>query len=131
MLFRCSSAFVLKIKKLCIFTMNIAWFTMILSTAVYGYNRYSCIMPLTTGYSIRSRFLFFSVAELLKVDSKKLSWSFLNYCVVVNGTAVRRKQTISGVYESIRVFAQTLYARLFDWIVNIINLKLSFTRAIL
>jgi myosin III len=73
----------------------------------------------------------FSVAELLKVDSKKLSWSFLNYCVVVNGTAVRRKQTVSGVYESMRVFAQTLYARLFDWIVNTINLKLSLTRAIL
>lgn len=73
----------------------------------------------------------FSVAELLEVDEKKLNWSLLNYCVVVNGTAVRRKQTVSGVHESIRVFAQTLYARLFDWIVNVINLKLSFTRAIL
>ncbi|XP_026818211.1 neither inactivation nor afterpotential protein C [Rhopalosiphum maidis] len=79
---------------------------------------------------IESVELITKIAELLKVDSKKLSWSFLNYCVVVNGTAVRRKQTISGVYESMRVFAQTLYARLFDWIVNIINLKLSFTRAI-
>ncbi|CAH1732570.1 unnamed protein product [Aphis gossypii] len=79
---------------------------------------------------IESAELITKIAELLKVDSKKLSWSFLNYCVVVNGTAVRRKQTISGVYESMRVFAQTLYARLFDWIVNIINLKLSFTRAI-
>lgn len=71
------------------------------------------------------------VAELLEVDSKKLSWSILNYCVIVNGTAVRRKQTISGVLECIRVFAQTLYSRLFDWIVNVINQKLSFTRAIL
>lgn len=87
--------------------------------------------PLTTLYIQYDHVFFFSVAELLKVDSKKLSWSFLNYCVVVNGTAVRRKQTISGVYESMRVFAQTLYARLFDWIVNTINLKLSFTRAIL
>uniref|UniRef100_A0A2S2R2K6 Neither inactivation nor afterpotential protein C n=1 Tax=Sipha flava TaxID=143950 RepID=A0A2S2R2K6_9HEMI len=71
-----------------------------------------------------------NIAELLEVDEKKLNWSLLNYCVVVNGTAVRRKQTVSGVYESIRVFAETLYARLFDWIVNVINLKLSFTRAI-
>lgn len=72
-----------------------------------------------------------SVAELLEVDAKKLGWSLTNYCVIVNGAAVRRKQTVSGVYECVRVFAQNLYARLFDWIVNVINLKLSFTRAIL
>ncbi|CAI6355450.1 unnamed protein product [Macrosiphum euphorbiae] len=79
---------------------------------------------------IESAELLTKIAELLEVDSKKLSWSLLNYCVVVNGTAVRRKQTVSGVYECLRVFSQTLYARLFDWIVNVINLKLSFTRAI-
>jgi len=74
---------------------------------------------------------FVSVAELLEIESKKLSWSLLNYCAVVNGTAVRRRQTTSGVRDCLRVFAQTLYARLFDWIVNVINLKLSFTRAVL
>ncbi|VVC25287.1 Hypothetical protein CINCED_3A022449 [Cinara cedri] len=74
--------------------------------------------------------LITKIAELLEVEPKKLTWSLLNYCVVVNGVAVRRKHTVSGAYGCIRVFAQTLYSRLFDWIVNVINFKLSFTRAI-
>ncbi|XP_050438811.1 neither inactivation nor afterpotential protein C isoform X2 [Adelges cooleyi] len=71
-----------------------------------------------------------NIADLLGVDPKKLIWCLLNYCVVVNGTAVRRKQTVTSAYEGLQVFAQTLYARLFDWIVNVINMKLSISRAV-
>ncbi|XP_050526951.1 neither inactivation nor afterpotential protein C [Daktulosphaira vitifoliae] len=71
-----------------------------------------------------------NVADLLGVDAKKLAWCLFNYCVVVNGAAVRRKHTVTSASECIKVFAQTLYARLFDWIVNVINMKLAFSRAI-
>lgn len=97
-------------------------------THSYHWQSYNSQLLQTTIHRGR---IFISVAELLEVDSKKLYWSLTNYCLIVNGAAVRRKQTVAGVYECIRVFAQNLYARLFDWIVNVINLKLSFTRAIL
>ncbi|XP_054282333.1 neither inactivation nor afterpotential protein C isoform X3 [Macrosteles quadrilineatus] len=69
------------------------------------------------------------VANLLDVDEKKFCWALCNYCLVVKGTAQRRKHSVEEAREAREVLARGLYFRLVDWIVNTINLKLSFTRA--
>ncbi|KAF4517215.1 hypothetical protein B566_EDAN005269 [Ephemera danica] len=71
-----------------------------------------------------------SVASLLSVDEKKLSWAMVNYCVVECGQAEKRRQSPEEAEEARDAFARALYSRLADWIVNSINLKLSFTRAV-
>uniref|UniRef100_A0A8D8MAI6 Neither inactivation nor afterpotential protein C n=1 Tax=Cacopsylla melanoneura TaxID=428564 RepID=A0A8D8MAI6_9HEMI len=71
-----------------------------------------------------------SVAKLLTLDEKKFQWSLCNYCVVKSGTAERRRHTKEEAEEAREVLARTLYVRLADWIVNVINLKLSLIRAI-
>lgn len=71
------------------------------------------------------------VAKLLKVDEKKFSWALTNYCVIKNGTAERRKHTVDEAREARDCLAGVLYSRLVDWVVNIINQKLSVGRAIL
>lgn len=71
------------------------------------------------------------VASLLKVDEKKFSWALTNYCVIKNGTAERRKHTVDEAREARDCLAAVLYARLVDWIVNVINQKLAVGRAIL
>ena len=71
------------------------------------------------------------VAKLLKVDEKKFSWALTNYCVIKNGTAERRKHTVDEAKEARDCLAAVLYSRLVDWVVNIINQKLSVGRAIL
>lgn len=81
---------------------------------------------------LQSTFFFlFLAAQLLKVDEKKFCWALCNYCVVVKGSAVKRKHTRTEAEEARSVLASGIYYRLVDWIVNVINLKLSFTRAVL
>nr|CAD7585776.1 unnamed protein product [Timema genevievae] len=70
------------------------------------------------------------VARLLGVDEKKFNWALNNYCVVEKGTAVRRRHTRKEAEEARDVLARGIYFRLVDWVVNVINLKLSFTRAV-
>lgn len=65
------------------------------------------------------------VAELLSIDSKKLSWALINYCFIDKGTAVRRKNTSNQARDARDMLACCLYSRLTDWIVNIINFKMT------
>ncbi|XP_077275817.1 STKc_myosinIII_N_like and MYSc_Myo21 domain-containing protein ninaC isoform X1 [Temnothorax americanus] len=70
------------------------------------------------------------VAELLGLDSKKFIWALINYCLIVKGSAIRRKHTCEEAKEARDVLANTLYQRLVDWTINIINYKLSMTRSL-
>ena len=71
------------------------------------------------------------VAKLLNIDEKKFQWSLENYCVIKSGTAERRKHTSDEARDARDVLAATIYCRLVDWIVNTINQKLAFSRAVL
>lgn len=71
------------------------------------------------------------VATLLKLDDKKFQWALLNYCLIKNGTAEKRKHTLDEARDARDVLAGTLYSRLVDWMFNMINQKLAFGRAIL
>lgn len=71
------------------------------------------------------------VAKLLNVDEKKFCWALTNYCVIRNGTAERRKHTVDEAREARDSLAAVLYSRLVDWVINIINQKLSVGRAVL
>lgn len=77
-----------------------------------------------------SRNPFCIVATLLGVESKKLSWALCNYCVVERDTAARRRHSKAEALEARNVLSQALYSRLLDWIINILNLKFSFSRAV-
>ncbi|XP_011703378.1 PREDICTED: neither inactivation nor afterpotential protein C isoform X2 [Wasmannia auropunctata] len=70
------------------------------------------------------------VVELLGLDSKKFIWALVNYCLVVKGSAIRRKHTCEEAKEARDVLANTLYQHLVDWIINTINYKLSMTRSL-
>lgn len=69
-------------------------------------------------------------AQLLSVDEKKFSWSLVHYCIIEKGTAMRRRHTKEEAEEATDVLAAAIYFRVVDWIVNVINHKLSFTRAV-
>lgn len=71
------------------------------------------------------------VAKLLEVDEKKFEWALVNYCLIQGGLAEKRKHTNDEARDARDVLAGTIYSRLVDWIVNIINQKLAFSRAIL
>ncbi|CRK93540.1 CLUMA_CG007073, isoform A [Clunio marinus] len=71
-----------------------------------------------------------SVAEFLKVDEKKFQWSLVNYCIVIKGSVEKRRHTADEARDARDVLAGTIYARLVDFIVNTINHKLAFNRAI-
>lgn len=71
------------------------------------------------------------VAKLLKIDEKKFQWALENYCVIQGGTAEKRKHTGDEARDVRDVLAGTIYCRLVDWIVNKINHKFSFGRAVL
>ncbi|CAL8096465.1 unnamed protein product [Orchesella dallaii] len=70
------------------------------------------------------------IAELLKVDEKKLAWTFTNYCVITGGETVHGKNRLAEAEDARDSLARSLYCRLVDWIVNLINTKLSFTRLV-
>lgn len=69
------------------------------------------------------------VAKLLELDEKKFEWSLVNYCLVQSGVAEKRKHTNDEARDARDVLAATIYSRLVDWIVNIINQKFAFSRA--
>lgn len=71
------------------------------------------------------------IAELLQVDEKKFHWSLLNYCLVIQGNVEKRRHTADQARDARDVLAGTIYARLVDFIVNTINQKMAFNRAIL
>ncbi|CAG7716563.1 unnamed protein product [Allacma fusca] len=70
------------------------------------------------------------VASLLDVDAKKLGWTFTNFCVVTAGETVRGRCNHTESLEMRDSLARSLYCRLVDWIVNLVNTKLSFTRLV-
>lgn len=71
------------------------------------------------------------VAKLLEVDEKKFEWALVNYCLIQSGAAEKRKHTIDEARDARDVLASTIYLRLVDWIVNILNQKFAFGRAVL
>uniref|UniRef100_A0A182QQM6 non-specific serine/threonine protein kinase n=1 Tax=Anopheles farauti TaxID=69004 RepID=A0A182QQM6_9DIPT len=70
------------------------------------------------------------IASLMQLDEKKFQWALLNYCVIVRGSAERRRHTADEARDARDVLAATIYSRLVDWITNTINQKLAFGRAI-
>lgn len=72
-----------------------------------------------------------NVAKLLELDQKKFEWAMLNYCYVKSGVAEKRKLNGDEARDARDVLASTIYCRLVDWIVNIINQKFSLARAVL
>lgn len=71
------------------------------------------------------------VACLLQVDEKKLMWALTNYCLLKQGVAVRRRHSCDEARDARDVFANTLYSRIVDYVVGVINNLLSHGRAIL
>lgn len=71
------------------------------------------------------------VAKLLGLDETKFLWALLNYCLVERGTAVKRKHATDEARDARDTLASALYKRLVDWIINLINFKLSFGRSVL
>lgn len=71
------------------------------------------------------------IAELLEVDEKKFQWSLLNYCIIINRNVEKRRHSADEARDARDVLAGTIYSRLVDFIVNTINQKLAFNRAML
>lgn len=71
------------------------------------------------------------IAELLRVDDKKFQWALLNYCVIIKGNVEKRRHSADEARDARDVLAGTIYARLVDFIVNTINQKMAFNRAML
>lgn len=71
------------------------------------------------------------IAELLKVEQKKLQWSMLNYCVILGGNVEKRRHSPDEARDARDVLAGLLYSRLVDFIVNTVNGKLAINRAVL
>lgn len=72
-----------------------------------------------------------NIADLLSVDEKKLRWALSNYCLIVDGAALKRKHTIGEANNAKEVLANNLYARLVDYIISTINQALAYGRVIL
>ncbi|KAL0848932.1 hypothetical protein ABMA28_013327 [Loxostege sticticalis] len=70
------------------------------------------------------------VAKLLSLEEVKFLWALLNYCLIENGTAVKRKHSTDEARDARDTLAGTLYKRLIDWMINLINSKLSFMRSV-
>uniref|UniRef100_A0A336JYY3 non-specific serine/threonine protein kinase n=1 Tax=Culicoides sonorensis TaxID=179676 RepID=A0A336JYY3_CULSO len=69
-------------------------------------------------------------AKLLKIDEKKFKWSLLNYCIISQGNAKRRQHSPQEACNARDALIGTIYSRLVDFILNIINTKLAFGRAV-
>ncbi|XP_037957522.1 neither inactivation nor afterpotential protein C isoform X2 [Teleopsis dalmanni] len=70
------------------------------------------------------------IAELLRVDEKKFMWSLTNFIMVKGGIAERRQYTTEEARDARDAVASTIYSRLVDWIINKININMSFPRAV-
>lgn len=71
------------------------------------------------------------VAKLLSLDETKFLWALLNYCLIEKGTAVKRKHSTDEARDARDTLASALYKRLIEWMINLINSKLSFMRSVL
>lgn len=71
------------------------------------------------------------VAKLLGLEETKFLWALLNYCLIESGTAVKRRHSTDDARDARDTLASALYKRLIDWMINIINSKLSFMRSVL
>lgn len=71
------------------------------------------------------------VAKLLSLEEVKFLWALLNYCLIEKGTAVKRKHSTDEARDARDTLASALYKRLIDWMINLINSKLSFMRSVL
>lgn len=71
------------------------------------------------------------VAKLLSVEEVKFLWALLNYCVIEKGTALKRKHSTDEARDARDTLASAIYNRLVDWMINLINFKLSFGRSVL
>ncbi|KAJ3653857.1 hypothetical protein Zmor_013089 [Zophobas morio] len=67
------------------------------------------------------------IGQLLKIDPRKFEWALTNCCFVGRGTAdaVRKRSTVDEARDARDVFANNLYARLVDYLVGLVNSKLS------
>ncbi|XP_069979488.1 neither inactivation nor afterpotential protein C [Penaeus vannamei] len=71
------------------------------------------------------------VCRLLDADEKKLAWALCNCCVVKPGGQVdQRKKTAEEAMSGADALARTLYCRVVDFLVNMINTKMSVTRLV-
>ncbi|XP_030041129.2 neither inactivation nor afterpotential protein C [Manduca sexta] len=70
------------------------------------------------------------VAKLLSLEEVKFLWALINYCLIESGTAVKRKHSTDEARDARDTLASTLYKRLIDWMINLINSKLSFMRSV-
>ena len=71
------------------------------------------------------------VAKLLSLEEVKFLWALLNYCLIESGTAVKRRHSTDEARDARDTLASALYKRLIDWMINLINSKLSFMRSVL
>lgn len=71
------------------------------------------------------------VADLLKLDGKKFKWTLTNYCLVQQGVAIKRKHSLAEAKTSRDCLANNIYSRLVDYVISVINHKLSYGRVIL
>lgn len=71
------------------------------------------------------------ISDLLRVDEKKFMWSLTNFIMVKGGIAERKQYTAEEARDARDAVAATLYSRLVDWIINKINMNMSFPRAVL
>ncbi|KAF9811956.1 hypothetical protein SFRURICE_021313 [Spodoptera frugiperda] len=70
------------------------------------------------------------VAKLLSLEEVKFLWALLNYCLIESGTAVKRRHSTDEARDARDTLASALYKRLIDWMINLINSKLSFMRSV-
>ncbi|CAG9784623.1 unnamed protein product [Diatraea saccharalis] len=70
------------------------------------------------------------VAKLLSLEEVKFLWALLNYCLIESGTAVKRRHSTDEARDARDTLAAALYKRLIDWMINLINSKLSFMRSV-
>ena len=71
------------------------------------------------------------ISKLLSLEEVKFLWALLNYCLIENGAAVKRKHATDEARDARDTLASALYKRLIDWLINLINGKLSFMRSVL
>ncbi|XP_041979804.1 neither inactivation nor afterpotential protein C isoform X2 [Aricia agestis] len=70
------------------------------------------------------------VSKLLELEEVKFLWALLNYCLIEKGNAVKRRHSTDEARDARDTLASALYKRLIDWMVNLINSKLAFMRAV-